>query len=729
MGFMIVLAFYVSAIFMLGPLPLSKAGDFDDLMGEAVERGTDVDAARARRDAAEASVNKAWSRFLPSIKGYGEFGYNRNNALGRMKGLDRDHFDNSQYGISASLPIYRGGANYYGLKEARERAAAEGHSYDEVRQLLLLDTARAMLGIIRDREIVALQRENRVIVGAILRSTKRRFEGGEATRTDIEIARDQYTAVQSLYTQSIDNLHQNEAEFKRLIGRKAGRLAPPRGLYSRLPKSLGEATALAVQNNPQLLAADKRAAAAEHAVKGSYSKFLPNVDLNMDYSEDRYHGSSAGDESDFSVKLNFSVPLYQPDALPSHEDSRHVSRQRQYEARDARYQVKAMATIAWRSFHTARKRYRLAQARIKAAEAAAHGMRRELEAGQRTVLDVLDTQERVVEAKVQASNAKFESYMAGYLLLSAVGSLDIYSRQADDLSEYVKSAAESYKRGASKRPAARRKTPADHDWRLQEARLDTNPTGSIKKLGAGGVIAPAGEIKAQTQKTVARKVALGNAFIKRMERRQMALPLRKPQEQLLRVAEKTERAAYDAGPPQVIVPKEVQKKIVETPSDKMGVKQGNKKSEKSGLERDAVADAKATLKPEDKRDPAWWAGGLFGKVLAQKGEPEVTGSVKAVEETKIKKRTLKRSALKFHNIPLPIRKARLLAARPIKEPVVTGSIKKGAVEEFPDTYQNRFAVWWNKGVDKVIGSPSGAKKRVKLIPLDEYRAKRRAEGK
>lgn len=706
-GFVFMLVLFVTGILLFGPLSSGNAGEFEKLMGDAVEHGTDVDAARARKDAAEASVKRAWSKFLPSISAKGAFGYNRDNQFGRLKGVGRDHYDSSEYGVSASLPLYRGGANYYGLKEARDQAAAEGYSYEEVRQMLLLDTARAILGIIRDREIVSLQRENRAIVGAILRSTQRRFEGGEATRTDIELARDQYTSAQSVYTQAIDNLHQNETEFERLIGRKAGRLSPPNKIYARLPKTLNEAISLAESQNPQLLAAGKRSSAADHALKATYSKFLPSVDLNLDYTEDRYHGLATRDESDFSVKLNFSVPLYAPEAAPAHEESRHVSRQRKFEERDARSQVRAMAAVAWRSFHTARKRYRLAEARIKAASKAAFGMRRELTAGQRTVLDVLDTQERLVEARVQSANAKYETFMSAHLLLSAVGELDVYSRQTDELSRYVSSATKKYRRDGK---IKKTKTPLNTDWKLQETKLKrekkSRALGIMK--AALPIVPPVEETGATGGKKVAkeRRMALGRSFVKRVEVADVTLPLKKL-----------------ADAPKVKIP---------FVAVKQKVKVRPKAIDKQGPQLKIISpvDAKdERLKPDQLRKT------IYSK-RQKKDDRIITGSVDGVEAKAQGRRV---GGLKFHDIPLPIKKGMMRRAeRRAVEPVVTASLRKivePTVEEYPDTYENRFAVWWNNGIDSVfdpkIFKPElfGYKnnKNIKLIPIDEYRAKRQSE--
>ncbi len=639
-----------------------KAGEFNDLLGEAVERGTQVDAARARQDAAEASVRKAWSKFLPSVSATGEFGYNRNNAFGRFDHLNREQYDNSAYGFSANLPIYRGGANYYGLKEARANAKAEAHSYQEAKQILLLDTVRAILGVIRDREVVALQRENRAIVGSIVRTTQSRFKGGDATRTDIALARDQFTATQSVYTQAIDNLHQNETEFKRLVGRAPGRLSLPRGLHKQLPSSLQVAVDLAEQQNPQLLSALFRSQAAEHALKASYSRFLPSVDLNMDYLEERYHGASLQDENDFAVKLNFSMPLFQPDALPASQESRHVSEQRKFEARDARYTAKAMATVAWRSYHTARKRYSLALARIKAAEAASRGMRRELSAGQRTVLDVLNTQERLVQAKVQASSAKFERYMAAHLLLSATGQLDENRIGGDEFITYVESAQKKRLRKGAKKG----------EWRLQRANLG----GAIKniKRSKRSVKTIKGVDKAWSIKSVATNA---QPFVRRLPLKRANFPILKS-------------------------------RLVERAGDgnHVSLKKPVRLAKKSVKKHVALKPVKATS--SFKKD-------LRRQQNFVSDDRVVTGSIKrGIVPLQKGKLSYGGTAFAIHKIPLPIKKRTEIKAKEIKPARVQG-------EAYPDTWQNRFSVMWNSGVDAVIG-PSGKPKPV-LVPLEEYRKK------
>ena len=650
-GFVVVLSLFASGLLVFGPSLTGTAGEFEQLLDEAAQRGVKVDAARSRQQAAEASVRKAWSKFLPSFKAHGEFGYNKDNAFGRLNGQGRNSYDNSQYGISGSLPLYRGGAHYYGLKQARSNAVAEGYSLQETKQMLLLDTARAVLGIIRDRKIVRLQRENRAIVHSILNTTKRQFDGGEATRTDIDLARDQFTAAQSVYAEALDMLHQNETEFRRLIGRTPGRLSAPRGLFGRLPKSLKQTIALAEQQNPQLLAALQRSEAAQHGVKASYSKFLPNVDLNMDYTEDRYHGAGISDESDFSVKLNFSVPIFKPEAMPERDESQHLAHQRSYEARDARYTAKAMASVAWNSYKTAVRRYGLAQQRIKAAAAAAKGMRRELDVGQRTVLDVLDTQERLVQAKVGAENAKFERYMSAHLLLSTTGQLDVQGTGLVGFGTYLDSASRTIHKPL--------RSSAQNKWR--EAK--TVKTQSAKRTEVVAKERRSHKVAVLSADWDVQTSSLGKSYVKRAST--------------------------------------VEHKVIKT-------KNVIKTKEPLPQPRTIIP-----VKQKVDQQPYQLRKSIYSKRTVQSDDEILTGALPRGAKSYQRSR---RRALAVHKIPLPIKK-------PFEQEVVQVPVpEQAAVEEFPDTWQNRMAVWWNSGVDKVIGPAQGP--RPVLIPVEEYRRKR-----
>ena len=79
------------------------------------------------------------------------------------------------------------------------------------------------------------------------------------------------------------------------------------------------------------------------------------------------------------------------------------------------------ASAAWESLMTARARVRAFVAQIDANVVALEGVEREAAVGSRTVLDVLDAEQELLDSRVSHVRAQREEVVATYNLLSSVG--------------------------------------------------------------------------------------------------------------------------------------------------------------------------------------------------------------------------------------------------------------------------------------------------------------------
>ena len=72
-----------------------------------------------------------------------------------------------------------------------------------------------------------------------------------------------------------------------------------------------------------------------------------------------------------------------------------------------------------------RSRSPLRKSEVKAATVALQGVQREAAGGQRTTVDVLNSQHDLIQAKARLIGAQRDRVIASYTLLSAVGHLDV----------------------------------------------------------------------------------------------------------------------------------------------------------------------------------------------------------------------------------------------------------------------------------------------------------------
>jgi outer membrane protein len=100
----------------------------------------------------------------------------------------------------------------------------------------------------------------------------------------------------------------------------------------------------------------------------------------------------------------------------------------------------AGVTQAWSRFQSSRGQLKADGMGVEAARIALDGVREEEQAGQRTVLDLLNAEQELLDAQVQVVNAKRELVVAAYALLGQMGRLsaaelalsdDVYDPEAN----------------------------------------------------------------------------------------------------------------------------------------------------------------------------------------------------------------------------------------------------------------------------------------------------------
>ncbi len=103
--------------------------------------------------------------------------------------------------------------------------------------------------------------------------------------------------------------------------------------------------------------------------------------------------------------------------------ARRVLSQRRLEVDEARRGVIEAVTRAWEALTTAQARIRSDSAQVRANEIALEGVRAEAEVGARTILDVLDAEQELLDSRVALVSAERDEYVAAFELRRAIGRL------------------------------------------------------------------------------------------------------------------------------------------------------------------------------------------------------------------------------------------------------------------------------------------------------------------
>jgi outer membrane protein len=93
------------------------------------------------------------------------------------------------------------------------------------------------------------------------------------------------------------------------------------------------------------------------------------------------------------------------------------------DADQARRDVAANVRQAWQNLEVTRARIESIKTQVRAAETALEGVQREASVGSRTVLDVLDSEQELLDARVNLVKSQRDETVAAMTLLSSVGRL------------------------------------------------------------------------------------------------------------------------------------------------------------------------------------------------------------------------------------------------------------------------------------------------------------------
>ena len=333
-------------------------------------------------------------------------------------------------GVNAELlvPIYSGGAVRNGIAAAKERVQAGQADLRNTESTVFSQVVAAYMDVLRTEALAALAANNVAVLRTNLEATSDRFQIGDLTITDVAQSRSRLALAEGDLEAAEANLITARETYVRLVGRAPGELEPPPPLPG-LPDTVGAAIVTALENNPNLIAAKERARAAGFDTEVAGAGRLPTVSLfvNGDYTD--FFGTLQSNfpglvqrETTANAGVRVTVPLFRA-GLPA-------AQQRQAGAREsvaledviaAERQVIAETRSTYSNLEAANAIIRSAQTAVESAELSLEGVRAENSIGNRQILDVLNAEQELLNARAQLVTARRNAYVAGFNLLALMG--------------------------------------------------------------------------------------------------------------------------------------------------------------------------------------------------------------------------------------------------------------------------------------------------------------------
>ena len=419
------LASLAVALFATGLAAPASADTLREALVSAYNTNPTLQGARADQRATDEEVPIQRARGLPSV----EVLANHIEFLKVSPNSFTAPTRRVQIGPDLTVPIYSGGAVKNATKAAKERVSAGQASLRGSESAIFSQTVAAYMDVLRTEALAALSANQVEVLRVNLEATSDRFEIGDLTRTDVAQSQSRLAVAEGELRNAFANLIAARETYIQLVGRPAENLQPPPPLPG-LPETVGQATVVALENNPDLLAAKERAEAAGFDTDAAGAGHYPTLGAFGGYDYTDYFGTLGSpiaqdfrqSERTASVGVQVTIPIFQGGLT--------AARQRQASARETSAMEQVIATersviaqtrSAYSSWQAATAVIESSQVAVEAAELSLEDVRAENSIGNRSILDVLNAEQELLSARAQLVTARRNAYVAGFTLLAAMG--------------------------------------------------------------------------------------------------------------------------------------------------------------------------------------------------------------------------------------------------------------------------------------------------------------------
>lgn len=297
----------------------------------------------------------------------------------------------------------------------------------EALQNLGIRVAEAYLNVLAARDTLELVAEEKEAVAKQLEQAKKMFQAGAVAITDVHDAEARYHLVLSQEVEAQNNLAVKKTAFQKIVGPDdvaLSRLKDTIPLIPPEPDVIARWIEMAKERNPALKYFSYNIHYFEEEVKKARAQHYPFVDLSAGYTRTNTRDYIKTDTLSYSmIGLNVTLPIFSGGYVTAKTDeSKARLGQAKKEYENAFSDIVQRLTEAFLGIQSGIVRINTLEVAVKSAGISLHSNQKGFLAGIRTIVDVLNAQRDLYNAKIKLLQAKY-NYILHMLKLKATAGI------------------------------------------------------------------------------------------------------------------------------------------------------------------------------------------------------------------------------------------------------------------------------------------------------------------
>lgn len=406
------------------------AESLQDAIAQTIKTNPNILVETNERLSRDQELKQAYSGYLPTVNATFGIGVERNDnpstranaAAGGHPGTTRE-FTRHEAGVEFRQMLFDGFATSSEVKRQTARINSQAYRIFGESEATGLRTTEVFMEVLRFERLVALAHKNRDSHKKVFDQIKKRVDVGFGRASDLQQVTGRLALAESNLVADQSNLRDAESNYLRVIGLFPSSLVLPKP-PNNLPVNQEDAVEIALANHPVLKSANADIEATYSQRRAARSAHLPRIHLEGASTSHENIDGVDGTNRDDSLMVRLRYNLYNGgrDRARLKQTAELINEAK--EVRNNTYrQVIESIRLSWNSHKTLLQQLSFLKLHESSSQKTYDAYKKQFNIGQRTLLDLLDTENELFEAKRAYVNGQFTSLFAQYRILAGTGRL------------------------------------------------------------------------------------------------------------------------------------------------------------------------------------------------------------------------------------------------------------------------------------------------------------------
>ena len=417
----------VVAALLLAAASPARGETLEEAVKQTLETNPDVLIDASRRQSVEQVLKQAKGGYLPRVDiAYGrghQYGDNLTDQQTYGGPIGQIRYERS---MTLTQMLYDGFATANEVERNNARLESATHRVAATSEQIALRAIEAYLEVLRNQEIMALTQDNLLVHQRTYDQIKLRASSGVGRKADQDQIEARLALAKSNLTAAEANLKVAEINYRLIVGTTPGVLAQPKIPDTKLiPATPEEALPIALANSRLLKSAMADIEAAQAQREGARALLHPRLDLELSANKSSLVSRfDVQPDTNRSAMLRMRYNLFKGNAdVARLEETRFQVREAEEVRRRAERQLEQSLRLSWNAYASARERLPFLTKHAEASQLTREAYGKQFSLGQRTLLDLLDTENEAFTASSNLLNGRYVEIFSRFRVLADLSML------------------------------------------------------------------------------------------------------------------------------------------------------------------------------------------------------------------------------------------------------------------------------------------------------------------